>query len=374
MDEVVGNERLSAAATDAVSRGRLAGAEAWLISDGRAGNIAQLRGVAQALDVSPKTVDVAPRGLWRTLSPWLGVSPSEKLGRPGGLFEAPWPALAMATGRASIPYIRALKRLAGHNTFTLVLQDPRSGPKTADMIWVPAHDRRRGNNVFTTLTSPHVYASDRLEALRNDVPGEISDLPHPRVLVSVGGRNKVYRYGDEDHRRLQSGLKSLRELGASFMITASRRSHDALIAAVREGTGGAPQIFWDGSGANPYPHFLAAADVLVVTGDSVNMCGEACATGRPVVVFHPSGGSAKFKRFHDGLENQGAARPMPERFEALPDWTYTPLHSAQRIAGEVERRYALFRGADAADVGVPSMTMQDPVGGANAAASSNEAS
>ena len=102
----------------------------------------------------------------------------------------------------------------------------------------------------------------------------------------------------------------------------------------------APRILWDGSGTNPYPDFLAHADLLVVTADSVNMTGEACATGRPVLVFTPSGGSAKFNRFHQALAGHGATRPLPDRFDALPAWEYQALDSAAIIAQEIERRWS----------------------------------
>jgi uncharacterized protein len=69
------------------------------------------------------------------------------------------------------------------------------------------------------------------------------------------------------------------------------------------------------------------------------MTGEACATGRPVFVFEPSGGSAKFRRFHDTLSQTGATRRLPAKVETLESWTYTPLDSAQTIAAEVERRW-----------------------------------
>lgn len=349
---------------DEAGHGLLRGQTGWLISDGRAGNIAQLRGVAASLGLVAREIVVKPSGLWKTFAPYGGVAPSERLGKPGGLFGPPWPVLAMATGRASIPYIRALKRLSRGRTFTLVLQDPRSGPKTADMIWVPAHDLRRGENVFTTLTSPHVYTPERLDALRGDLPADIAALPAPRVLVSLGGRNKVYSYTEADNRRLAASLQSLAGLGVSFMMTASRRSHPELIAAAKAATREAQRLFFDGTGLNPYPHFLAAADILVVTGDSVNMCGEACATGRPVLIFHPSGGSPKFDRFHRGLESQGAARPLPATFEALPDWSYQPLQSARKIAAEVNRRFALFRGAPGQSRAADTLSLGEPDEGA----------
>ena len=84
---------------------------------------------------------------------------------------------------------------------------------------------------------------------------------------------------------------------------------------------------------------LAAADLLIVTADSVNMTGEACSTGRPVYVFEPSGGSAKFRRFHDGLRRYGATRTLPGTVGRVESWSYRPLDSAAIIAEEIERRW-----------------------------------
>src|SRR5690606_37218692 len=200
--------------------------------------------------------------------------------------------------------------------------DPRSGPGTADLIWVPAHDRRRGPNVVTTLTSPHSFTSERLAELARNLPADIAALPRPRVAVVLGGKNGIYKFTDADDARFAASLRSLADLGASFLITPSRRTHQRLIAAAEEATRQAPRILWTGEGDNPYPYFLATADALIVTADSVNMCGEACATGRPVYIFTPSGGSAKFTRFHAGLAAHGATRPLPETFKRLDQWSY----------------------------------------------------
>lgn len=323
----------------------LAGASAWIITDGKAGMDVQARGVADALGVAYEMKHVAPQGIWRVTAPWGPVAPAERFGQPGSQFAPPWPQVAIATGRASIPYIRRLRRLAGAATYTIVLQDPKTGPGTADLIWVPAHDRRRGVNVMTTPTSPHSFTAQRLSELRAVPPPEIAALPHPRVTVVLGGKNGVYKFTDADDDRLREALASIGALGASFMITPSRRSHQRLIRATDEATAGRPRILWDMTGANPYPQFLAHADVLVVTADSVNMSGEACATGRPVWVFHPSGGSAKFRRFHDALQSYGATKPLPERVAALESWAYAPLDAAELIAREVEQRWSRRRSA-----------------------------
>ena len=286
-----------------------------------------------------------PRKDSRLLSPWTRPARSERFGEAGNAFAPPWPDIAIATGRLSIPYIRALLRLAGPTTFTVVLQDPKTGLRTADLIWVPEHDRLRGGNVFTTLTAPHSYSQDRLSELRRAIPSEISVLPSPRVTVMLGGPSNAYTFTEADRRRLRSALASLAGLGASFLITPSRRTPPALLQAVDEATRFRPRILWQGQGGNPYPMFLAHADMLIVTADSVNMTGEACATGRPVYVFEPTGSSTKIARFQAALRCHGATRILPDRLTCLPQWSYDPLDSASHIAAEVERRWLMSRKA-----------------------------
>ncbi|MEM7748386.1 MAG: mitochondrial fission ELM1 family protein [Pseudomonadota bacterium] len=315
------------------------GLRGWLICDGKAGMMVQLRGVADALGLDYDMKIVKPSGLARVLAPWGPTSSDGKMGDEGGLFAKPFPAVAIATGRASIPYLRKLRGLLGPSCYTVVLQDPKTGRDTADLIWVPAHDRRRDVHVITTLTSPHSFSQQRLAELRGSIPDAIATLPQPRVAVVLGGKNGIYKFTDADDDRLGRSLNSLKELGASFMITPSRRSHQRLVRTVDEATADAPRILWDGSGDNPYPSFLAHADMLIVTADSVNMTGEACSTGQPVYVFSPAGGSAKFQRFHDALKGHGATRELPDKFETLETWEYAPLNSAELIAQEICARW-----------------------------------
>ena len=315
---------------------------AWLITDGKAGMDAQVLGVARALRLAYEFKTVDPGIPWRYMAPWGPVAPAEKFGRAdSALFAPPWPDIAIATGRQAIPYLRALKKRAGARVFTVILQDPKLGRGAADLIWVPAHDRLRGANVITTLTAPHPFTPSRLARLRETTPVAIAALPHPRLVVVLGGPNAVYRYTGGDIERLSKALSALAGLGASFMITASRRTPEALVKAVDEATKSAPRILWTGGKDNPYGKFLAHGDHFIVTADSVNMCGEAAATGRPVWVFEPQGGSAKFDRFHKGLRAHGATRPLPGSPGALPSWDYEPLDAASIIAREIARRWSL---------------------------------
>ncbi len=317
----------------------LAGKTAWLMTDGKMGMDVQVRGIADALGLNAVMKHVAPSGAYKFLAPYAPVAPREKFGTAASAFAPPWPDMAIATGRLSIPYLRAVKRRAGLSTYTIILQDPKTLANAADLIWVPQHDNRRGPNVITTLTAPHSFTPVRFDKLRAQMPAPIAALPGPRIAVILGGKNGIYKFTDACDDRLQTSLASLAKLGASFMITPSRRTHPRLLAKVDTATATAPRILWTGEGENPYPDFLAHADALVVTADSVNMCGEAAATGKPVYVFQPRGGSPKFDRFHAGLVAHGAVRPLPDTLDRLDTWTYEPLDAAKLIAIEIERRY-----------------------------------
>ncbi len=316
----------------------LSGRKGWLITDGKAGMNAQCVGVAEALNLDYEFKKVIPKGIWRLLAPRGPVSPSEKFASSESPFAPPWPDIAFATGRHSIPYIRALKQKAPE-IYTVILQDPRMGSNIADLIWVPEHDKLRGENVITTLTAPHAFSPGRLRGLLNARIEPYSALPRPRISILLGGPNAVYKYTSSTITRLIKAVSSLAELGASFMITPSRRTPEDLIDSIDQVTRMRPHFIWDGSDQNPYELFLAYADALIVTADSVNMTGEACATGRPVFVFEPDGGSKKFRTFHNTLRQYGATRELPQAITDLESWSYQPLDSATLIADEIERRW-----------------------------------
>jgi hypothetical protein len=327
---------LAAGSRDAeAARGR----SGWIISDGKAGNDVQSHGVFDALGLEYQVKRVEPAGIWKVLSPWGPVSPAERFGTADSQFRPPWPDFAIAVGRLATPYIRTLKRAAGRLTYTIILQDPKVGTAAADLFWVPEHDTLRGPNVVTTLTAPHSFSPQRLAELRRARPAEIDALPGPRVAVSLGGPNGDYRYTPASLEHLVAALRSLGALGAGLMITASRRTPMEIGALVRDATEGMQRLFWSGAGENPYPQFLTHADALIAPADSVNMVGEACATGRPVYVFEPEGGSAKFTRFHQALRRHGATRPLPRHLDRVDAWTYPPLNSAATIAAEITRRW-----------------------------------
>jgi hypothetical protein len=298
----------------------------WVLTGGAIGFEVQALGVAEALGVAPVVKRIAPPAPWRWLAPWGPAAPDASVAPP-------WPDILIASGRQSIPYARKIRKLARGRTFVAVLQNPAVDPAAFDFVWAPAHDRLDGANVHSTLVSPNRLTPDRLEREAEKIAPLIAHLPHPRVAVLLGGSNAVYRLTDDIARRIGEQLATLADsFHAGLMVTPSRRTGDAQMRIVCDRLRGKPAVVWDGAGDNPYFGFLGSADAIVVTCDSVNMVGEAAATGKPVHVIEFDGGSPKFRRFLDAMYAHGAARPFSGRLE---NWGYVPLNATRDIAAAI---------------------------------------
>ncbi|HRE21359.1 MAG TPA: mitochondrial fission ELM1 family protein [Rhabdaerophilum sp.] len=321
----------------------------WIVTDGKAGDLNQCLGLAERLGIAPEIRTVLPRApfVWGMPLTWrirpLAIDPAEAPGRAGGPLAGEMPDLVIASGRRAAPYLPAIKRQSGGHTFTVFLKDPRTSAEIADFLWVPEHDRLRAQNVMTTLLSPHRVSPTSLHILRMaQPPTQIAALPSPRVAVLIGGNSKDFTFADTDVARFGAALEALGRSGAGIMATTSRRTPPALAEAARAAIGNVGGGLWDGTGDNPYRDLLAHADALVVTAESVNMVGEALATGRSVHLFRPTGGSRKIDQFLRGLEARGLVHPFSG---AVRDDRYEPVDDTDVIAQELARRYARLRDA-----------------------------
>ncbi len=312
------------------------GTRICVLASGKAGHEANCFGVAAALGGEPQVRLVRPRAPFVWLSPWGPVDPRDML-------PAPYPDIVIASGRITVPYLRAVKSASRGKTFVIYLQDPRGWRGRMDMICAPAHDEVSGPNVLKTLTSPHPITPQVIADARANPDPRIAALASPRTAIILGGPSGAHKFEPADVDALAKIAQEIVRAGGAVMVTPSRRTPPDLVDAIRAALADAPKdraFVWDGTGANPYGQMLANADAILVTGDSVNMVSEAAASGAPVHVYEPSGGSAKVTRFVDGVIARGAARRWSGAFER---WSYTPIDATAEIAAEIARRYALHR-------------------------------
>jgi mitochondrial fission protein ELM1 len=326
---------------DAVSRLLPHGTTAWILSDGKIGDEVQCFGIAEAMGLMPERRVIDPRVPWRWLAPYAPIAPRDAPWRAKSPIAPPFPDIVFAAGRQTVPYLRRVRQGSRGKTFTVFIKDPYTGPNTADVIWVPEHDLLRSKNVVVT-TTPANRVGRCLDELRNAPPDpRIATLPHPRVALMLGGTSINHRFISADCARLLDIAGMLVGQGFGVMVSPSRRTPPALLAELTALYAGEPRAFvWDGSGDNPYPQMLAHADHVIVTGDSVNMVGEAVSTGAPVHVYEPSGGHRKITAYIDRLTELGAVRRWNGQ---LTSWRYEPFDSTPIIAREIARRYLQAR-------------------------------
>lgn len=247
-------------------------------------------------------------------------------------FAPPYPDICIAAGRRTIPALRRLKRDSGRRAFTIYLNAPASGLHTADIIVAPRHDGLTGPNVVAPLTPPNRITPERLAEARAAPDPRIAALPRPRAALLVGSAEGIAH--DLDHI-----AASLLAGGYGVMATTSRRTPARIAGALGAALSGPGGFFWDGTGENPYLAMLANADRILVTGDSVNMIGEAVATGVPVHVIEPQAPRRKFRAYLGALEEAGAVRRWRGPFE---DWSYKPINSTPMVAARIWEAYAAF--------------------------------
>ena len=320
----------------AEAREALAGKRVWLVTDGKMGDLAPGLGLTERLGLEAESRVVAPRKLFTAFMPWGPIDPREAPGVAGSPLAPPFPDLAIGVGRRAASYIRHLKSASGERIFTVFLRDPRSGARIADFLWVPLHDRLRGANVMTTLTTPHRFSPERLAGAV--APWTPDDRPVLGLLM--GGTSKDFRFSPDDEVRLIAQLRQVIGEGWRLVGTPSRRTPQSVTRALSTLCAETGGWFWNGEGENPYPALLARSDALLVTMESTNMLGEAVATGRPVLGFRLTGKSRKLDEFWRGLVEAGAAR----LFQGRPErYSYEPIDATGIIAVELARRFLAHR-------------------------------
>ncbi|MDI3308452.1 MAG: mitochondrial fission ELM1 family protein [Acetobacteraceae bacterium] len=301
----------------------------WVLADPRTGTAAQALGIAERLDVPFRTVPLEwgalgrVRWLWPTLA---GLSPAAR-----AAFRPPWPRLAISAGRRSAPVALWLGR-RGVRTVHCML--PGFGAGGFDLLVLGRHDAPPERpDVLPILGATHRLSPARLAAAREEWAALV-ELPSPRVALLVGG--KVRAEGMEPALAAALG-RHVAGFAGSVLATTSRRTGAPAAAALAATLHAVPhRLFrWGDAGPNPYHGFLAWADAVVVTGDSVSMLSEALATPGPVFIADPGGLSPRQRALHESLYAAGQARPLAR---APEPFARSPLDETGRVAAEIRAR------------------------------------
>ena len=302
----------------------------WVLADPRAGTAAQALGIAERLGVPFRVVSLEWGALARLPLAWpslLGLSAGTR-----AAIAPPWPRLVISAGRRAAPVSRWLRRRGAR---TVHCMRPGPGAGDFDLLVIGRHDDPRpAVNVMPILGATHRISPEVLARAREEW-ASLAALPRPRVAVLLGGA--VRSEGMEPAAALAILERVLPGAG-SVLVTTSRRTGEAAGDALAAQLSGVPGMLhrWGAGGPNPYAGFLAFADRVVVTADSVSMLSEALATKGAVFVAGSLPSAPRHRALVAALEAAGQAVPL-ERFPEAPP--REALDESGRVAGVVRARF-----------------------------------
>lgn len=292
----------------------------WILTDSRAGSNNQIRGIADFLpssnyEIEEKNIEynmfsALPNFLrWRSL---IGVSTLSKAKINGN-----FPDIAMAASRRLAPVLRWIKyQSRGKCKIVQLLYPGFCGRLDFDIISVPEHDRNKisGENVIYTVGSPHRITAEKLQKSKEEWQNAFSDLPRPLTAVIIGGKIKGKGFSVENAIDFAEKIKNFQQKkGGSLLITDSHRTGKEAENKMLEILKDIPsyKYLWGSHEKNPYMGYLACADNIIVSGDSVSMCCEACGAGKPVYIYSGTNWlTPKHQRFVDSLIDSNHAASL----------------------------------------------------------------
>jgi uncharacterized protein len=261
----------------------------WVLASPRAGERTQLLALAEALGC-PFEVKRIVRRRFGAVAGLVGADSLAGVDRQASdALEAPWPDIVLLAHESNENVACWIRRQSGGRTRLVLVGRPWSSASRFDLVvTTPQYGLPERPNILHNHLPLHRVSADRLAAAGTRWRRRLAGLPRPFVTVLVGGSSGPYVFDQVAAARLGREASALaRELGGSVLATTSARTPpaaaEALFAAID-----APAFVhrWaPGDHDNPYFGLLALADRIVVTGDSISMIAEACATGKPVQLF-----------------------------------------------------------------------------------------
>lgn len=265
----------------------------WTLMDNRRGSVSQAQGVINALDsedftIIEKKIDYTRLSAlpnWLRGKTLLGITPESRKA-----ISAPYPDIVLSISRRTVPVARYIKKMSPSTKLVQLMHPGNTGLREFSLVIVPEHDKGKKSapNIHYITGCTHRITPEYLSAARQLWQNKFSTLRKPLTAVIIGGAIKGKPFSAENAHALGKAVRTLKEkIGGSLLITTSRRTGKDAEKIIMEHLQGIPQYayLWGDTSENPYSGFLACADNLIVTADSVSMCCEATGTGKPIYLF-----------------------------------------------------------------------------------------
>ncbi|AXI03106.1 ELM1/GtrOC1 family putative glycosyltransferase [Aquirhabdus parva] len=301
----------------------------WHLSDGKAGHVAQARGLFVALerrDITIHVEDISVKGIskFSLLLYWLSHG---RLGQlPQSLMRLHEPDLIVGVGHAT-HWILILLQKCFPAAKSVVLMRPTLPANWFDYAIVPAHDYSDQN----PSVPDHVLIS---KGVLNPLINEHRHIAH-RHLILIGGASKRYDWSEaqliKQINDLVSNL-SQKDQAQTIILTTSRRTPDSFVSHLSQQNLPHLQIFPVSETPQGWLfEQLQLAEIVWVTQDSGSMLFEALTAGCQVGLLKmPQIKKDTVTQATDLLAEQHIFLPLAEYLKGEGFNNAEPLREADR--------------------------------------------
>lgn len=263
----------------------------WLMMGHRAGDNSQVLALAEALGWPYEIQRFVYKPYELLVNLTHGPTLKGVVKERSSHLRPPWPDLVISAGRRNEPICRWVQAQAKPEKHVRLvhLGRPWANFDRWDLVVTTPQYRLRNHPVIQQNKTPlHRVSAERLRADAALWAPRLSHLPGPYIAVVIGGNSGPYSYDEPAAARLGREASELaRRFGTSLLITTSARTRPETLGPLEEALEVPYYLYrWRPNDSdNPYFAFLGLAERIIVTGDSVSMATEACATGKPVYLF-----------------------------------------------------------------------------------------
>ena len=288
--------------------------DAWCITEGKAGMINQVEGLASALDASYVHLSVRLRPLWRFLPNGMYPSPRYAIENIQEFSPSKCPSLVITCGKRSVYASLYLKSHLRDRVTTIHIQNPNIAPYYFDYIIAPCHDRLSGSNVISSQLALNHITQSRLTAAAQQLNTHFKLPPRSLTLVILGGINRHFHFTVDAMSTLKSQLaQHIQDDNAYCVIVPSRRTPTPIIEDLKLWSQTTPYSqLWLDSRINPYLGLLSQCDRTIITGDSSSMISESITAKKPTYIFQlpPKRRVSRITEFHRTIFAMAWAHPL----------------------------------------------------------------
>ena len=311
---------------------------AWCLTDGSAGMISQVRGLAEALNVNYELKVVKLNFPWNKLPVnFLPLSNMMFKNLSDFNLDSKVPDILISCGKRSIYASLFIKKKSIKRVFSIHIQNPRVNTNNFDIVVAPSHDNVVGHNVITTDLAINHITPKLLDKHAEKMKDSFGSIQKPICTVFIGGKSRNYKFDQSNVIELAKSLdKVMNNNNVQMFIVFSRRT-DEFIKDYLKKKYSKQNIVWEGK-ENPYLALMYYSKYLICTSDSVSIISESVSAKKPVFIYKlPS--SKRYNRIESFLSTLVKKNYVKILTDKLEDYSNSYTNETMEVARTINESY-----------------------------------